>query len=94
MMTDGLIWAFAGQIYECIEIKSHVRLDGTLTSLAVIGSACADCGLPFLTSSPAGNDPHTAPLSRRCIDHRRPGVRVGGPVAGWGDEARSARVGG
>jgi hypothetical protein len=61
-----------GQVYRLDRVQPHERRDGSMTSLAVWRSACADCGAPFECTEPLGK----FPLSRRCHAHRAPGRPV------------------
>ena len=66
---------YAGQLYRRIGEHEHTRLDGIVTRLSTWSSLCATCGRQFEFKSPSMATKF-AP-SRRCVEHRKPGARVG-----------------
>lgn len=76
----GRMWTRSGHLLECIEVKPHVRKDGVLTSLLVIGTTCDTCGIPFAATVRLAFD--DSMISRWCGDHRKAGLK----------QARMARI--
>jgi hypothetical protein len=63
-----------GQAYECVGSTDHITRDGHAIVLTILESQCAECGRPFQfgTMDPS----QRGYLSRRCGEHRKPGVPV------------------
>jgi hypothetical protein len=61
------------QTYVLLAIKPHRRRDGSLTTFAVWGSNCRECGEPFETTSGTSKTAIGKGLAVRCKAHRRPG---------------------
>ncbi len=68
----GTVIVYQGQRYRIEGYQPHTRRDGAATELMRVSSTCAECGAPFesVTSVAARW------FSRRCPEHRKPGVRV------------------
>ena len=65
---------YRGQVYWCVGVEPHTRLDGGITKLATWETACAECGATFSfkrTVHGFGFSPN-----RRCSEHHRPGAKV------------------
>lgn len=60
------------QRYDLVGFEPYTRLDGTLSELAQWSTPCADCGVEYLAKCSVKAVPET----RRCPDHRKPGVKV------------------
>jgi hypothetical protein len=65
---------YRGQHYELMRQDPYTRRDGTLTTLAVWRSHCAQCGDSFELRTPVKSSKFVP--NRRCQAHKRPGVRV------------------
>jgi hypothetical protein len=65
---------YHGQHYELVRRDPYTRRDGTLSTLAVWRSHCAQCGEPFELRTPANSSKFVP--NRRCQAHKRPGVRA------------------
>ena len=64
-----------GQQYRMMGTRPHVCRDGTKTKLLVFSTNCAECGVEFdftVTAASASK----GWFSRRCQEHKRPGVRA------------------
>lgn len=75
----GTIRMHKGQRYFVADTFTRQRAGGTLAVVLVWASNCADCGAKFEFSTPAASSKWEP--NRRCDQHKRPGVRVGGVVA-------------
>lgn len=69
---------YRGQPYQLVETVPHRRRDGTLTTLSQWASICAQCGAPFMTTTPT--EAEAFKPNRRCQKHKRPGQRVQGTL--------------
>ena len=67
-----------GQHHELVRAEPHTRLDGQATTLLVWRTRCAVCAELFEWRSPIS----TKGPSRRCLEHRQPGIRVAKPKGG------------
>ena len=68
----GTIFRDRHQLYRCTQVEPYVRQDGQPSALATWLTRCAECGDEFeFKTSVFG-----APRNRRCVKHKRPGVRV------------------
>lgn len=65
---------FHGQRYVFVRAFDRERRDGTLATILVWRSRCADCGGPFEITTPAVAAKFQP--NRRCQRHKRPGQRV------------------
>jgi hypothetical protein len=63
-----------GQRYELVRTEPYTRLDGSETALSVWQSPCPVCGEAFEVRTPLRA--RRFEPNRRCLKHRRPGVRV------------------
>lgn len=73
--TDGVVETiYKGQVYRRIGEKPHMRVDGTMTRLAIWESCCPVCGATFTMASPRFHKLREP--NRRCPEHRAPGRRV------------------
>jgi hypothetical protein len=70
----GTVLELDGQEYLLIGCEPHQRQDGTMTTLLVWQTHCAQCSVPFMCRSTV----RVVSLNRRCQTHKRPGQRVGG----------------
>lgn len=70
LFAEGTILIDAGQQYRCDRIEPYQRKDGTMTTLAVWVSHCADCGDPFEYKTP--RKAHKPKFNRRCQLHKAP----------------------
>jgi hypothetical protein len=77
-----------GQDYLLVGTEPHTRKDGSKTKLAIWQSDCAECGAVFECRSPIIAPPQT----RRCDEHKRPGVWVRKPSAEPQDERKSEPI--
>ena len=69
---------YKGQRYDQIDTVPHIRAkDGSAMRLAVWRSRCATCGELFEIRTTTGRHNLRWP-TRRCEQHKRPGVRVPG----------------
>jgi hypothetical protein len=68
----GAVVESNGQIFEAVGERLNTRPDGSRALLLTWRASCAECGQPFEFSSLKGAIRWTP--SRRCPDHRRPGV--------------------
>lgn len=64
-----------GQTFRMVGIRPHVRRDGTETELLVFSARCAECGVEFDFTATAASA-SKGWFSRRCQEHKRPGVRA------------------
>jgi hypothetical protein len=71
-MTEA-VHLYLGQRYEFIREEDYQRREGGVSRLSVWRSHCADCGQPFecRTVKASAFQP-----SRRCPEHKAPGVPV------------------
>ena len=58
--------------YSLVGFEPHTKRDGSQTRLAVWKTDCSECGAEFMTRSPMLQ----LPESKRCAEHRRPGLRA------------------
>jgi len=65
---------YHGQRYTVADTCERERSNGTLATIIVWRSICANCGAPFAISTPARAA--TFKPNRRCQRHKRPGHRV------------------
>ena len=69
-----LLKEFRGQRYLNIGTRDYRRSDGSLTTLQVWQSHCAECGEAFEFATPSRA--RRFEPNRRCRKHKRPGQRV------------------
>ena len=65
----------AGQEYQFTGLRQHEKANGEWTAVLVFRSWCAECGAEFECTATQRSLEKGA-LSRRCNEHKRPGVRV------------------
>lgn len=65
-----------GQEYRVIDTFKRNRKDGTVATILIWQSACAQCGALFAFTAPEGASKFQP--NRRCQKHKRPGQRVKG----------------
>lgn len=70
----GTIRVYKGQFYQVVTTSNRVRRDGTMATILHWQSPCAECGEPFLLTTPAASSKFEP--NRRCQKHKRPGQRV------------------
>lgn len=70
--TIGFTMSMDGQRFDLVNVVDHQKRDGTVMQLNVWRSQCPVCKSAFIGKSPRRKFPGT----RRCEDHRQPGVRV------------------
>lgn len=69
----GKVMIIDGQRYVLVAQKLHYRQsDGEPTTILVWESSCAECGVPFETTTPL----KVNYINRRCKKHRKPGRKV------------------
>lgn len=68
----GTVLMKEGQRYEVIALEPHIRTDGTMTTLIVWQSHCAETGHPFEFRTGL----KTKYINRRCKQHSKPGNAV------------------
>lgn len=64
---------YRGQSYRVDGEQLHRRADGTITMLMRLSTNCPDCGVVFTCIAVPRDDTE---LTRRCPEHKRPGVQV------------------
>ena len=64
----------AGQAYSFVRVDPHTCRDGRSITLDVYRTQCAKCGQPFEVK--IGTPAARKWPSRRCLKHRRPGVKA------------------
>jgi hypothetical protein len=69
---------YRGQRYVVAGWFKRARRDGTEATILRWQSACAECGEPFIVTTPVASSKFEP--SRRCQKHKRPGKRVRGDV--------------
>jgi hypothetical protein len=69
-----MIRNYRGQSYKLAVTVPYTRKDGSETRLHQWVSNCADCGRPFVVSTPAASKKFVP--NRRCQRCKRPGQRV------------------
>ncbi|MDP3675255.1 MAG: hypothetical protein Q8R44_09180 [Novosphingobium sp.] len=65
---------YLGQRYTVVGEFTRPRRDGTEATILTWASNCADCGEPFMLTTPAASSKFQP--NRRCQRHKRPGHRV------------------
>jgi len=65
---------YKGHEYSFVCKRTHVTRDGRNIELNVYRTHCAACGEEFETMAPPPSAGRY--MTRRCSEHRRPGVRV------------------
>ena len=68
----GTVRFYKGQRYETAGLRAHARKDGSMTTLVMWLSKCADCASPFMFLLPSRNRKFSP--SRRCNRCKRPGM--------------------
>jgi hypothetical protein len=68
----GTIVVLNGQEYRLIRFDRYTTKIGRTTALAVWQTTCAECGAEFEAIQEIGK----IELSRRCAQHKKPGVPV------------------
>jgi hypothetical protein len=63
-----------GQRFVCVGWVPHINRNGDPTVLALWGTNCAECG--GATQFALAMDREKWEPSRRCAEHKRPGVRA------------------
>lgn len=70
----GAIRTEKGQRYEVVDTFGRPRRDGTVATILVWQSSCAQCREAFQFTTPASSSKFQP--NRRCAKHKRPGHRV------------------
>jgi len=70
----GTVQYYRGQRYEVVETTERRRKDGSIATILHWQSPCAQCGEPFRLTTPAASSKFQP--NRRCVKHKRPGIRV------------------
>lgn len=76
LSSIGTVRDYRGQAYTLSGLFLRQRKDGTMATILQWTSPCADCGEPFICTTPAGSGRFQP--NRRCQKHKRPGHRVKG----------------
>lgn len=72
----GIVRTHLGQSFAVVDQFDRERRDGTMATILVWQSPCAECGEPFSFTTPAASSKWEP--SKRCQKHKRPGVRASG----------------
>lgn len=67
---------YKGQLYTLVTAFERDRRDGSVATILIWESPCADCDHPFTLTTPAAASKFQP--NRRCAKHKRPGQRVKG----------------